>query len=78
MVSVCVLLLVASILWIFGTLPWLIVNFFLCSPQPASIACANPSTYTQEALLILTFDALLLAVSIFSILQLRSLARRGR
>jgi hypothetical protein len=77
MVSVCVALLGAAIVWIFGTLPWLVINYFLCSSENP-IACDDPKNYGQQALLVLALDAMLLAIGIFSALQLKSLGRVRR
>jgi hypothetical protein len=73
MVRLCVVLLSVSILWIFGTFPWLLVNSLLCSK--ASKTCPNPDQFGQQALLILIIDALALSVGIYAAFQLRAIGR---
>jgi hypothetical protein len=73
----CVLLLIGSVLWVFGTLPWLAINYLMCSSAATSV-CAEPDLFQQRALLILAIDALLMTVSIFSVYYLREMRRHSR
>ncbi|MEB3359337.1 MAG: hypothetical protein VKK04_21605 [Synechococcales bacterium] len=71
-----VIFLVVAVLWVFGTLPWLVMNYFFCFPEPNS-ACDDPAAYTRYARHILSFDLILVIVSGFAIAQLRRLRRRA-
>lgn len=73
MTRLYVLMLVISVLWIFGTLPWLVVNRLLCASS-ASDVCAHPD-FGQQASSILLLDALLIATSVYAIVQLRRVGR---
>lgn len=75
MIVVFVSFLVASVLWVFGTLPWLVINFFLCASPDPSIACAYPETYGYYARQILATDAIVLICCGFAIAQIRRLRR---
>ncbi|MEB3210896.1 MAG: hypothetical protein VKL39_06055 [Leptolyngbyaceae bacterium] len=75
MISVLVLFIVGSVLWVFGTLPWLIINFFLCTSPEPSVACAYPDTYGYYARQILATDFIVILCSGFAIAQIRRLRR---
>jgi|GEM_PF-4090581 hypothetical protein len=65
--------LAVGVVWIFGSLPWLVVNGALCSQT--SRVCTTPDRFRQQATLILTIDAVLLAAGVVSARKLR---RRNR
>ncbi|MBD2088923.1 hypothetical protein H6F67_03535 [Microcoleus sp. FACHB-1515] len=69
MVKLHVAILVSAVVWIFGSLPWLILNGILCS-QPSQV-CTNPSAFQQQAALVLFMDAVFLAAGFFAVRQLR-------
>ncbi|MGF1498037.1 MAG: hypothetical protein ACFB8W_14620 [Elainellaceae cyanobacterium] len=71
-----ILFLVLAMLWVFGTLPWVVMNFFFCFPEP-NFACDDPATYTRYARQILALDLILLIMSGFAIAQIRRLRRRA-
>lgn len=74
MVKLHVAILVGAIVWIFGTLPWLVLNGILCSQ--VSRVCTNPNVFQQQAAIVLLMDAILLAAGIYATRQLRR--RRDR
>ncbi len=75
MVVALVLFLMCSMAWVCGTLPWVIINYFLCSPPEPSIACAYADTYGYYTRQILATDAIVLICAGFAIAQLRRLKR---
>lgn len=75
MIVALVLFLICSVLWVCGTLPWVIINFFLCRPPDPSVACAYPDIYGYYAQQILATDAIVLICAGFAIAQIRRLQR---
>lgn len=69
MVKLYVAILASAIVWIFGSLPWLILNGILCSQT--SQVCTNPDAFRQQASIVLLMDAVLLIAGIFAARQLR-------
>lgn len=74
MVKLYVAILAGAIVWIFGSLPWLVLNGILCS-QPSQV-CTNPAVFQQQAAIVLLMDALFLAAGIYAVRQLRPKRRR--
>lgn len=66
--------LVMAVIWVFGTLPWVIVNSVLCTPDPG-VACAAPQNFGRYIRFILSADIIVLLLSGFAIFQLRRLHR---
>ncbi len=62
--------LAAVLLWILGTLPWVVLNAFFCSLE-ASIACPDPATTQTYILQILAVDLILIIMAGFAVAQLR-------
>lgn len=75
MIALLVLFLIGALIWVCGTLPWLIINFFLCVRSEPSVACAYPDTYVQHAGQILAADMVIIICSIFAVMRLRKLRR---
>jgi len=75
MIVVLVLFLVCAVLWVFGTLPWVIINYFLCTSPDPSVACAYPDNYGYYARQILATDAIVVICAGFAIAQIRRLRR---
>lgn len=75
MIVVLVLFLVGSVLWVFGTLPWVIINYPLCTSPEPSVACAYPNTYGYYMRQILATDVIVIICSGFAIAQIRRLRR---
>ncbi|MEL6223775.1 MAG: hypothetical protein AAFR31_14165 [Cyanobacteria bacterium J06627_8] len=78
MVAVLIFFLVGAVLWVFGTLPWLIINYFLCASPDPSVACAYPDTYGYYAKQILATDFIVAICGGFAIAQIRRLRRQAR
>lgn len=78
MVIFLVVLIALAVLWVFGTLPWLVINFFLCVRPEPSVACAAPDTYSQQAGQILTADLMVIICAGLAIWRLRKLHRQRR
>ena len=72
-----VLLLVAIMIWVLGSLPWLILNYLICFPE-ASIGCADPAGFANTAQYIVLFNVLLVVFAGFTIAHLRRLHSRYR
>ncbi|MGF1538403.1 MAG: hypothetical protein ACFB4J_18230 [Elainellaceae cyanobacterium] len=64
------LVLVAAVLWIFGTLPWVVVNAYFCS-LPSSIACPDPVPVQDYIRQVLALDLILIILAAFAVAQLR-------
>ncbi len=68
--------LLLSVIWIFGTLPWIVLNSVLCNPDPdPGAACAAPQNFGRYTRLILSIDIIAVLLSGFAIFQLRQLRR---
>ncbi len=74
-IAVLVLFLMCSVLWVFGTLPWVIINYFLCTSPDSSVACAYPDTYGYYMRQILATDVIVIICSGFAIAQIRRIRR---
>ncbi|MEM9218470.1 MAG: hypothetical protein AAGD25_29535 [Cyanobacteria bacterium P01_F01_bin.150] len=72
-----VLLLVAITIWVVGSIPWLLLNYLICFPEP-SIGCASPTAFANKAQYVICFNLLLCIVAGFVIAHLRKLHRRYR
>lgn len=78
MIAFLVLLIVVAVLWVFGSLPWLAINYFLCVRPEPSVACAAPDTYSEQAGQILSADLMMIICAGLAIWKLRKLHRQGR
>jgi hypothetical protein len=78
MIAILILFIVGSVVWFFGTLPWLIINFFLCTSPDPSVACAYPDTYGYYARQIIATNVIVIICSGFAIAQIRRLRRAYR
>ncbi|MBD2460852.1 hypothetical protein H6G89_07320 [Oscillatoria sp. FACHB-1407] len=77
MVKLWVSLLVIGILWIFGTLPWIVIWDYLCSHEPP-IACPNPSQLWQQVGAVIAVDIMFIGLCGLAIHRLRRLNRAKR
>lgn len=64
------LFLVAAVLWICGSLPWVIINTLLCD-RNFTAACPDPEAVRTAVRQILALDLILIIMSAFAIVQLR-------
>ncbi|MGJ3252205.1 MAG: hypothetical protein ACFE0J_13920 [Elainellaceae cyanobacterium] len=69
-----VVFLVLAVFWVFGTLPWLVINFFLCFPEEG-VACSDAEAYARSARLILSVDIIVILLSGFAVFQIKRLRR---
>jgi len=65
-----VLFLVAAVLWLFGTLPWIVIKPMLCD-RGFSAACPDASAIDTLIRQILAFDLIIIILSGFAIARLR-------
>ncbi|NET48852.1 MAG: hypothetical protein F6K09_09025 [Merismopedia sp. SIO2A8] len=77
MIIALVLLLIAITVWIFGSLPWLVFNYFVCIPEP-TLACTLPTKFESIAQNIVIVNVLLIVLAGVAIAHLRNLHRRHR
>jgi signal transduction histidine kinase len=63
-----------AVIWVFGTLPWVLINQFLCFPE-AGIACENPQQVSQTIRTILAIDIGVISLSIGAIYLIQHLRR---
>jgi len=77
MITALVVLLVAITVAILGSLPWLVVNYFLCVPEP-SLGCTRPNDFVMVAQHVLLSNLILLALGGVAIAYLRRLHQRRR
>ncbi|MEB3231617.1 MAG: hypothetical protein VKJ64_11455 [Leptolyngbyaceae bacterium] len=77
MIFLLVLLLIAIVVWVLGSLPWLITNYFLCVPEPM-IGCARPVDFTEIAKTIVVGNVALVVLAGVAIAYLNRLHRRHR
>lgn len=77
MIFLIVLLLIAIVVWVLGSSPWLIANYFLCVPEPI-IGCARPSDYLEIAKTIVIGNVALVVLAGVAIAYLNRLHRRHR
>ncbi|MGB3492661.1 MAG: hypothetical protein WBA57_08025 [Elainellaceae cyanobacterium] len=78
MIAFLVLLIALAVLWVLGTLPWLVINFFLCVRPEPSVACAATETYSQQAGQILSADLMFIICAGLAIWKLSKLNRQQR
>lgn len=77
MIFLLVLLLIAIVVWVLGSLPWLVANYFLCVPEPM-LGCARPDDYMAIARIIVLGNVGLVIVAGVAIAYLNRLHRRKR
>ncbi|MEO0406101.1 MAG: hypothetical protein AAF289_01995 [Cyanobacteria bacterium P01_A01_bin.135] len=64
------LFLVATVLWIFGSLPWVVINSLLCD-RGFTGACPDPKAVSTAVRQILALDLILMIMAAFAVIQLR-------
>ncbi|NEQ98410.1 MAG: hypothetical protein F6K30_17105 [Cyanothece sp. SIO2G6] len=77
MIALLVLLLIAIVVWVLGSLPWLVTNYFLCVPEPI-IGCARPSDFIDIARTIVVGNVALMVLAGVAIAYLNRLHQRLR
>jgi hypothetical protein len=59
-----------AVIWVCGTLPWVMIGNVLCSQRPP-LGCANPHQFRVQASFILTLDFVLVAAAMLAVHQLK-------
>ncbi len=77
MVRLWVALLAIAIIWVCGTLPWMVIGDFLCSQTPP-MACPNPAAFGRKVGIVLTVDVAMIVMAVASIQQMRQKHRYRR
>ncbi|MGF1514766.1 MAG: hypothetical protein ACFB5Z_13880 [Elainellaceae cyanobacterium] len=72
-----IIFLAAVVLWVCGTLPWIVANGFLCNLASSS-ACPDPTTVQSYIRQMLALDLILIIMAGFAIAQLRQGPPRQR
>ncbi|MGK7888510.1 MAG: hypothetical protein AB4042_04200 [Leptolyngbyaceae cyanobacterium] len=77
MIALLVLLLISIVVWVLGSLPWLVINYLLCVPEPMT-GCARPSDFMEVAQMLLIGNVLLVVLAGVAIAYLNRLHQRSR
>ncbi|MDX2212049.1 MAG: hypothetical protein SFY66_02055 [Oculatellaceae cyanobacterium bins.114] len=77
MVKLWVFLLIVGIVWIFGTLPWILIGDYLCSHEPP-LACPDPSQFWQQVGAVIAVDVMFIGLCGWAIYRLKQLHRLDR